>query len=155
MATAGEIHVHKFYEVKTKEWIYFTIDQVTGVSGFCCMSELPGWVALETSMLYVQPESRGKGIASLIYDVVMKDGVIVISGYSHNPKSRKLWMNIVNNPKYTAWAHDIINLDRYADVIIDEGQIVCALKIYEDIKKMRRRRRQDVRIIAFNKRYLK
>lgn len=76
-----------------------------------------------------------------------------MSGYSHNAKSRRLWMSIVQNSRYIAWAHDILSLDRYADILIEDGTIECELKIYEDIKKMKRRRRQDIRIIAYNPKY--
>lgn len=170
IATAGSVlHIHKIYDNNSREWVYFVVD--TSIStevcpkkpshiphpallGFASMVKPPRWIALETAMLYVSPESRGKGIATILYDSILKDGKIIMSGYSHNQKSRRLWMNIVQNPKYTVWAHDIVDLNRYADVQVVDGTFACELKIYEDIKKMRRRRRQDVRFIAFNKRYL-
>ena len=40
-------------------------------------------------------------------------------------------------------------------VVDDDGELYCQLKIYEDIKKLRRVKRQDVRIIAYNPRYYK
>lgn len=162
--------IHKIFDKRSDEWMYFVVDTAIDSSsiptklsrtphpailGFCALEKIPRWVALETTMLYVNPLSRGRGIATLIYDAIMKDGVIVMSGFSHNIKSRKLWMNIVQNPKYTAWAHDIINLDSYAAIYVEDGLYKCALKLYEDIKKMRRRRKYDVRIIAFNPRYVK
>lgn len=125
-----------------------------GVLGFCVLEKIPRWVALETAMLYVNPNARGAGIATSLYDAIMKDGVIVISGYSHNKKSRRLWMKLVQNPKYVTWAHDIIDLSRYAAISVSKNNFECDLKLYEDIKKIRRRRKQDIRIIAFNPRYV-
>jgi hypothetical protein len=62
---------------------------------------------------------------------------------------------MIENPNYVVWAHDLIDLNRYADVVVEDGKIECQLKIYEDIKKIRRRRRQDVRFVAYNPRYVK
>lgn len=168
VATSGKnIHIQKIFDSTAKEWVYFALDVSTrftpivsktpnpAVLGFCSLTKIPRWKALETSMLYVNPEARGKGIASLIYDAVLKDGVMLMSGFSHNQKSRRLWMKLVQNPRYTTWAHDILNLDSYSDITVEDDTFQCDLKVYEDIKKMRRKRRQDIRIIAFNRRYLK
>jgi hypothetical protein len=170
VATAGPaLAINKAFDTSTREMIYFVVDKSVpledcptkpskqphpAILGFCAMSRMPRWVALETNMLYVNPEARGRGIATTIYDSIMKDGVIVMSGYSHNQKSRRLWMNIAQNPKYVVWAHDIVDLNRYADVTVEEDTFSCELKIYEDIKKIRRRRRADVRFIAYNPRYV-
>lgn len=163
------LRIEKVFDKQSQEWVYFVIDQSVdcdiqnrkssrphpAVLGFCTMSKRPRWVALETTMLYVSPLSRGKGIASLLYDAILKDGVIVMSGYSHNAKSKKLWLKIVSNPSYVTWAHDIVNLNEYAAIDVVDGNFDCSLKLYEDIKKMRRRRKSDVRIIAINPRYVK
>ena len=155
VATSGrDLHIHKVLDKSAGEWVYFAIQKAKEVIGFCSLTKIPRWKGLETSMLYVNPLARGKGIASIIYDAVMKDGVIVISGYSHNPKSRSLWLKMVQNPKYVTWAHDIINLNRYAPIYVENGKFECELKLYEDIKKRRRLRRQDIRIIAYNPKYL-
>lgn len=169
VATAGpDIQVHKFFEPITKEWIYFAINpQIakevqpkssklpsTAVLGFCSLAKIPRWVALETNIMYVNPEARGKGIATILYDSVLKDGVILISGGSHNVKSRRLWMKMVQTPQYVTWAHDLLDLDRFADIAIEDDTFQCSLKIYQDIKKVRRKRREDIRILAYNPRYV-
>jgi hypothetical protein len=161
---------HKTIDMDSRESVFFMVDTSLSVDecprkptrdphpavlGFCSLGRMPRWVALETSMLYVSPLARGHGVASAIYSSIMMDGNIVISGYSHNPKSRRLWMKMIENPNYVVWAHDLIDLNRYADVVVEDGKIECQLKIYEDIKKIRRRRRQDVRFVAYNPRYVK
>jgi hypothetical protein len=169
-SSGSDLEIHKIFDKATREWIYFVVDKTFPlekcpkrqsnrphpvVIGFCAMVKQPRWVAHETVMLYVSPESRGRGIATILYDGIMKDGVIVMSGYSHNPKSRNLWMKIVSTSTYITWAHDIVNLDRYSSIEVIDGKFRCDLKLYEDIKKIRRRRKQDVRIIAYNPRYLR
>lgn len=164
-----EFYYHKTIDKISRESVYFIVDTAISpdsvpkkptrdphpaVLGFCSLDRMPRWAALETSMLYVSPLVRGRGIASAIYTSIMMDGNIVISGYSHNSGSRRLWMKLIQNPSYVVWAHDIIDLSRYADVIIEDDKIECQLKIYEDIKKIRRRRRQDVRFVAFDRRYV-
>jgi hypothetical protein len=129
--------------------------QHPAILGFCVLEKRRGWTGLETNMMYVSPNCRGEGIASLLYESIMKDGVIVISGYSHNKKSRRLWMSIVNNPKLNTWAHDIVNLDVYAPIAVKNDTFDCSLKLYEDIKKMKNKRESDIRIIAYNPRYVK
>lgn len=164
------IVVHKLFDPNAREWVYFAFDESIAseygvpkrprstphpaVAGLCTLNKMPRWVGLETTMLYVSPAFRGKGIATKIYDAIMADGKIVISGYSHNQKSRRLWMTMVQSGKYTMWAHDIIDLSRFADLEVQDGKFVCSLKLYEDIKKLRRQRKQDVRIIAFNPKYV-
>jgi GNAT superfamily N-acetyltransferase len=168
VATAGrDVQLHKFYDREDRNWIYFALDmklapklqKITSkpyppILGFISMTKLPRWAVYETNMIYVSPAARGQGMATVLYDAVMRDGVMVMSGYSHNPKSRRLWMKLVSDPKYTTWAHDIVNLDRYSDLFVEEDNFQCQLKLYEDIKKMRRHLKEDVRIIAFNPRYL-
>lgn len=167
-ALGQHLEVHKIFDTTSRNCVYFIVDLAADASAhpkkssaphpaviaFCSMSKMPRWVALETTMLYVSPAHRRLGLARRLYDTIMKDGVIIMSGYSHNQKSRRLWMSIVQNNRYIAWAHDILDLDRYADILIEDGTIECSLKIYEDIKKMKRLRRQDIRIIAYNPKYI-
>lgn len=168
VATCGDkIKVHKVFDKSDGQLCYFILDhkikveskedlkkQNPAVMGFCSLSKLPRWKALETTMLYVSPLWRRSGVALMLYDAIMKDGVVLMSGYSHNPKSRALWVKLVQNERYTTWAHDILDLKKFSPIMIDDnGDFDCKLKIYEDIKKLRRRRKQDVRIIAFNPKY--
>jgi hypothetical protein len=167
-ATVGkDIQIHKWFDREDKAWVYFALSMPLAstphkvsrkpyapILGFICLSKVPRWHVLETDIIYVNPNARGQGMATVLYDAVLKDGHIVMSGYSHNPKSRRLWMKLVQNPKYVTWAHDIINLDQYSDVWVDEDQFECNLKLYDDIKKIRRRMKSDVRILMFNPRYV-
>lgn len=167
---SSSVMVHKLFDPNAREWVYFAVDEKKAehlgigrpkstphpaIVGFCALNKIPKWVALETTMLYVSPEYRGGGVARKIYDAIMTDGQIVISGYSHNPKSKSLWMRMVKSRKYAMWAADILDLTRNAQIEIVDGKFECSLKLYEDIKKLRRQRKQDIRIIAFNPKYVR
>lgn len=151
-----DLEIHKTEETKTSERIYFIVDKANKtVPGYCCLDVIPGWTALETNMLFVNPSYRGLGIALIIYDGILKDGNIVISGWSHNPKSKGVWYKLATNKKYTAWAHDIKNLDRYCQLDAEDNQLKCDLKLYENIRnKKSKQQKEDIRIIIYNKRYL-
>lgn len=171
VATYDHLELHKVFDTEDPSWVYFLIDTEQAhlyppkvrnkaaseaVYGFAALSKIKGWVALEVEMLYVNPNFRKMGVAGILYGSVMKDGHIIISGNRQNLKSRALWLKMVNDPKIVTWAHDILDLTRYAPIIVDDdGELYCQLKIYEDIKKLRRVKRQDVRIIAYNPRYFK
>lgn len=132
--------------------VYFSVHEGV-VTGLAALNKIQRWKALETGMLYVPRPFRRQGVALKLYDDVLKDGVLLMSGYSHNPKSRALWMKLVENKKYTTWAQDIVNLEHLSPIDVDDGDFVCDLKLYDDIKKLRRRRKHDVRICAINPRY--
>lgn len=165
------LEMHKAFDPVDLTWVYFLIDAHAAranpakvrnkapseaVYGFTALSKLKDWIALEVDMLYVNPNFRKMGVAGILYGSVMKDGHIIISGNRQNLKSRAFWLKMVNNPKIVTWAHDILDLTRYAPIVVDDdGELYCQLKIYEDIKKLRRVKRQDVRIIAYNPRYYK
>lgn len=171
VAKFDNLLIHKVFDPEDRAWVYFIIDDEAAhehkprpsckdpseaVLGFAALSKIPNWVALEVEMLYTNPNFRGMGVASILYGSVMRDGKIIISGNRQNLKSRALWLKMVNDPKIVTWAHDILDLARYAPIIVDDdGELYCQLKIYEDIKKLRRVKRQDVRIIAYNPRYYK
>lgn len=161
--------IYKFFDNVDRDWIYFAIDHKLAkkvqpkvskqpssvILGFCSLTKLPRWLAMEVSIVYTNPQLRGKGIASMLYDAILRDGVILISGYSQCSASRHLWMKIIQNPLYVTWAHDIVNLKRYSQVTVENNQFDCSLRIYQDIKKVRRKRREDIRFIAIYPRYLK
>ena len=56
--------------------IYFLVCR-NEVIAYCSFSKKPRWKALETTMLYVVPTYRHSGIALLIYDAIMKLGMMV------------------------------------------------------------------------------
>lgn len=99
-------------------------------------------------MVYVNPEHRGKGLGPLLYDTLLRDGKIIVSGFSQRPPSRKLWVKLAQNPNYTVWAQDIMDLKRASQVEVEDGKLVCDLKLYRDIKTIRRKKREDIRLIA-------
>jgi hypothetical protein len=165
------LEMHKIFDSDDHAWVYFLIDTDAAlkypakvrnkapseaVYGFAALCKIKDWVALEVEMLYVNPNFRKMGVAGILYGSVMKDGHIIVSGNRQNLKSRALWLKMVNDTKIITWAHDILDLSRYAPIVVDDdGELYCQLKIYEDIKKLRRVKRQDVRIIAYNPRYYK
>jgi hypothetical protein len=131
--------------------VYFSLDTISrAVVAFCVLEKIPGWMGKETRMLFTHPNWRGKGKAIELYDVIMADGVIVISGKSHNPNSRQLWKKLVGLEKYTTWAQDIKDLKRVAPILVDDDEeLFCELKLYAAEK---RNPIEDIRIIAFNPR---
>lgn len=106
------------------------------------------WVAQEVTYLFVRPDYRKLKIATHLYDVVIEDGILLMSGWSQNPKSRGLWMKLVANKNYTVWAQDILNLDRICQVYFDDGELQTDLKLYHDINKKPRKLKTDVRLFA-------
>lgn len=168
---SARLQTHKIYDAESEAWIYFSIDSLLAttfpplpkksipsncVRGFVALSKIRDWVAMEVEILYVTPEFRGNGCALNLYENVLKDGVILVSGNKQNIKSRHLWLKMLENPKLTVWAHDLVNTDRYSPIIVDDdGDIYCQMKMYEDIKKRRRVKKQDIRYVAINPRYVR
>lgn len=168
MKLKGKVCVYKYDNEKDGRIEYVMIDHsvplVTpedfhilcpAVMGFCAMSKLEGWVAVETAILYVSPLWRRRGVAQTLYDTMLRDGQIIISGWCHNPKSYNLWKKMVMNPNYVVWAQDMKNTDRQSDVWVDDdGEYVCNLKLYNDIKKKSRKMKEDIRFVAINPRHV-
>lgn len=126
------------------------------VMGYCSLNKLKDWAAIETAILYTSPEWRGQGVAYKLYEWILHDGQIVICGEQHNPKSRALWLKLLQDQRYVVWACDMKNIDRQSDVWIDEdGEIICNLKLYVDIKMKKRKMKEDIRLIAINPRKIK
>lgn len=161
----GKVHCFKYIDSKNERVEYILIDKSIkdeadsicdpSVMGFISLSSLKKWVAIETMILYVAPSFRRKGIASKLYDEVLKDGQIVISGNQHNPKSRALWLKMAKNPSYVVWATDVNDLSKTSDVWEDDGEIICNLKLYDDINMKPRRPKEDIRFIAINPKFIK
>ena len=152
----NKLQVYKVFIKKDKAWVYFMIDSTEKIKkslGYICLHTIPRWKALETFNLYVPPEFRGMGIAQMLYDSVLKDGKIVMSGWSHTPASYALWMKLVQNPAYVSWAHDILNLRRLAPILIEDDKYVCEFKLYDNMKNVRKKKLEDIRIIVYNLKY--
>jgi GNAT superfamily N-acetyltransferase len=152
----NKLQVFKVFIKKDKAWIYFMIDTSEKIKkslGYICLHTIPRWKALETFNLYVPPEYRGMGIAQALYDSVLKDGKIVMSGWSHTTKSHGLWMKIVQNRDYISWAHDILNLRRLAPILIEDDKYVCEFKLYDSMKNVRKKKLEDIRIIVYSPKY--
>ena len=152
----NKLQVFKVFIKKDKAWIYFMIDtsgEIETSLGYICLHTIPRWKALETFNLYVPPKYRGLGIAQLLYDSVLKDGKIVMSGWSHTTKSHGLWMKLVQNRNYISWAHDILNLRRLAPILIEDDKYVCEFKLYDSMKNVRKKKLEDIRIIVYNPKY--
>jgi GNAT superfamily N-acetyltransferase len=110
------------------------------------------WCAQEVTYLFVRPDYRKLGVASHLYDIILNDDVLLMSGWSQNPKSKGLWMKLIKEGNYTIWAQDILDLDRICQVFFDEdGELVTNLKLYHDIHKKPRRLKTDVRLFAMKR----
>ncbi len=164
--TLPGLQICKFYERCDGDWIYFVIDVSLARSikrfshweasrkpnpcilGFCALTKIPRWMSHEVAMLYVNPEHRGKGISSLIYDAILGDGVILVSGKMQNAAARRIWIRLVKDPRYTVWAQDLMNLKRTALVSVEDDELNCSLKLYRDLKMRRRKQTEDMRLIC-------
>lgn len=161
--THPTLEAFKFYDYDVKDWNYFLIDTELAlatkprkssrkpnpaVHGFCSLERIKRWVSYEITMVYVNPEQRGKGLGPLLYDCVLRDGKIIVSGFSQRPPSKKIWIRLAQNPEYFVWAHDIMDLSRSEQIDVVNGKFVCGLKLYRDIKTIRRKKREDIRLVA-------
>jgi len=156
------LHVFKFFDRNDRDWIYCAINPIIAktfkpkrtlkanpaIYGFCSLTKIPRWVAHEVSMLYVNPDARGKGISSFIYDTVLKDKIILVSGELQNIRARAIWIKLVKNESYTVWAQDLMDLSRKDIVYIENDELSCSLKLYNDLKMKRRKKKEDIRLIA-------
>src|SRR5271167_2562740 len=161
-ARSPELHVFKFFDRNDRDWIYFAINPILAKSfkpkrtltanpaiyGFCSLTKISRWVAPEVSMLYVNPEARGKGMSGFLYDTILRNKIILVSGEMQNIRARAIWIKLVKNPSYTVWAQDLMDLSRKEMVEVENDELVCSLKLYNDLKMKRRKRKEDIRLIA-------
>jgi GNAT superfamily N-acetyltransferase len=155
-------NIYKFFERADGDWVYFVVDEVAAretepkasrlpskaILGFCSLTKIPRWISFEVSMLYVNPDLRGKGVSMQLYDAILNDGVVLVSGKMQNIGARRLWVKLASNPAYVVWAHDIMNLKRFDTVTVEENELDCSLKIYNDLSMRRRKQTEDIRLIA-------
>lgn len=144
----GDFSVSKYYDREYRKLIYF-LHSNGAVLAFVEMERPRRWVAHEVTYLFVRPDYRQHGVASHLYDVILEDGILLMSGWSQNPKSRGLWMKLIKRKEYTVWAQDILDLDRICQVFFNEfGELQTDLKLYHDINKKPRKLKTDVRLFA-------
>ena len=165
----GSLHVRKvnIFDDDKSGITYFIIDPYAAyehpatpkksieskvIRGFVALTSIKRWKAKEVHLTYIMPEHRRKNYAYRLYKAVVNDGVILLSGIMQNPKSRNLWLKLCQARNVVSWAHDILDIKRFAPIQVIEDELFCSLKVYEDIKKMKRRiRRQDVRLVLCKK----
>lgn len=119
------------------------------VYGWMNISKKPYWQCWTVDQVYVFPQCRGEGWGNLLYDtIISREGLIIASGDMQSVAGRRMWRNMVKSDRYTIWAHDFKNTQRFADVIYDDDQnkLVSKLKIYQ-----RYGWREDIRLIAIKK----
>jgi len=87
-------------------------------------------------------------MSAFIYDTVLKDEIILVSGEMQNIRARAIWVKLVKHPNYTVWAQDLMDLSRKEMVDVENDELVCSLKLYNDLKMKRRKRKEDIRLIA-------
>lgn len=159
------LEAYKFHQKADGELVYFLVNPKVAkktpikeskephpaIPGFVALSKMPRWTAREVTMVYVNPEIRARGLGQLIYDTVLRDNILLMSGVSHCIKSKRLWMSLIQNPNYQVWAHDIMNLNRCSQVWIEDDDIKCDFQLYRDIKTKRRVQREDIRLLAIYK----
>jgi GNAT superfamily N-acetyltransferase len=69
---------------------------------------------VEVGTIAVDKKYRGQGIASKLYDVVLKSGRILFAGDSQTPGGRAMWSNLNRRPdvEVTGWVKFYANDDR-------------------------------------------
>ena len=146
----------KYHDKENKHFIYGMYDEDTDkVISYCVLGKFYRWKAKETRMLFVDPDYRKLGLALELYDIMLKDGNLILSGYSHNIKSKKLWFKLLKNEKYTSYAVDIMNHHRTAQIVVEGKDYFCELKLYNSIEKKRKKKTEDIRVLLFNPRFCK
>lgn len=143
------------YEIEWRKHRIFvaaTGDDDLTIHGWLALKKLPRRVSFEVAQSYVFVASRGQGYGKMLYDTVLKEGIILSSGYTQSKSSRGMWKKFIKEDTYTIWAHDIANPSRYEPVIYDEDAdtIWSALPIYQNAKQYNPSK-QDIRLIAIRK----
>lgn len=151
LVSPGPISIFTLFDKADKSLVYFAANEEE-VMGFVVLRKLTRGVGQEVMMTFTSPAHRGKRVASILYEKILNSGTILVSGSQQNVKSKRLWSSIINNDKFTVWAHDLADLSHYAPVYLDDGKICSSLKIYDDYKTRRRSKKRDVRMIAINPR---
>lgn len=106
-----------------------------------------GWQAWEVRQVFVLPEFRGRGYATRLYKAAVNvNGIILASGKTKSKTSRALWQRFIEQNTFNVWAHDFKDLSSCAEIVFDEGELICALPVYT-----RKQTRHDVRLIAIRK----
>ena len=146
----GDFSVSKYYDRKYRKLIYF-LHSNGNVLGFVELERPKRWYAHEVTYLYVRPDFRKHGIAQYLYKTLIDDDILLMSGWSQNPKSRGLWMNLIRDKSITVWAQDILNLERISQVYFnEEGALETDLKLYHDInKKPRNLMQQELSSVVY------
>ena len=102
------------------------------------------WAAWEVAQTFVLKDYRGNGYAERLYKTAINvDGVLLASGCSHTKFSMGLWKKFIKNKTFEIWAHDFRNVSSCAQVIYEDGEVLCALPLYHSPWG-----KQDVRLIA-------
>lgn len=143
----GNVSVSKYYDKKYRKLVYF-LHCDGEVLAFVELEQPKKWVAHEVTYLFVRADYRKLGVASYLYSSIIEDGILLMSGWSQNPKSRGLWMKLIKQEKYNIWAQDILNLERTCQVYFDDGELQSSLKLYQDINKKPRKLNSDIRLFA-------
>jgi GNAT superfamily N-acetyltransferase len=72
---------------------------------------------VEVGTIAVDKKYRGQGIASKLYDVVLKSGRILFAGDTQTPSGRAMWSNLYRRPdvEVTGWVKFYIDKPTYND----------------------------------------
>lgn len=108
----------------------------------------PNWACWEVAQAYTLKEHRGNGLATRLYKAIVNaDEQLLATGKSHTRFSMGVWKKFVKEGTFRIWAHDFSNLDRTAEVVVEDGELVCPLQIYKPTANGR----ADVRLVAMKK----
>jgi GNAT superfamily N-acetyltransferase len=77
---------------------------------------------VEVGTIAVDKRYRGQGIASKLYDVVLKSGRILFAGDTQTPSGRAMWSNLYRRPdvEVTGWVKFYIDNPIYSEYSDDE-----------------------------------
>lgn len=146
------------YKIAKGDKLYYVAAEQKGDTLFVhgwvliCKEKL-SWKSWSVDFSYVFPQSRGSGWGKLLYDTIInRENIILASGSSQSVSGRRMWKSMVKSDRYMIWAHDLKNMNRYADVTYDDdtGKIHSELKMYQS-RQYDWLNTTDVRLIAIKK----
>jgi GNAT superfamily N-acetyltransferase len=123
------------------------------VIGWLYLERHSDWQAWEVAQSFVFEAFRGQGWGKVLYSTVInREGLILASGYCQSRTARQMWKRMIASNRFTIWAHDFANTDRFGPVTYDpeNDTIWSPLQVYDETWTPSSLKR-NVRLIAIRK----
>lgn len=104
----------------------------------------PAWHAWEVKQVWVYPEYRRSGAATLLYKIAVNhEGLTVASGKTQAKGARALWERFVKNRTFNLYAIDFNDLNQRCVVWYEDEELHSRLELYGKYGSQ-----ADVRLVA-------